>query len=74
MTASLYVVLDKKGFNRSLKDCPSTLKEGEVALQVHIEVPDSAFAPRPVPTVHLVVPEESLIRRIEAIAQPEVER
>ena len=66
MTTSFIAIFDKNGFNRSLKTENSKLGPDEYALRINIDLPESLFEPRPIPTVTIKPSAEHFTRVIEA--------
>lgn len=66
MKDTVYVIVNKVGFQRALKTDSFDLRPGERAFKLAIEVPDEAFAPQRLPTVRLMIPSDQLQTVIEA--------
>lgn len=66
MRASIFLVISKNGDVRTRKMPSFDLNPNEVAFQLQIQVPDEAFAPRPVPVVVVDVPADAVRRQIGA--------
>lgn len=64
-----WLVVNAKGIVRVVKGRRAkwhtperpALSKGEYAVLVSVTVPDSAFAPTPLPTAHIEVPESALV-------------
>lgn len=68
-----YLAFDRYGIRRFTKGPPS-LKAGEYAVRIHLEVPDAQFE-RAIPEAHLLIPPTALIApRVEVVSnRPAVE-
>lgn len=66
LSTTFIAIFDKNGFNRALKTENSKLGAEEYALRVNIELPESLFDPRPIPTVTIRPSIEDFTRVIEA--------
>jgi hypothetical protein len=66
MTTTFIAIFDKNGYNRALKTESSKLGAEEYALRINIELPESLFEPRPIPTVTIKPSAEHFTRVIEA--------
>lgn len=65
MKDSIFLVLTRRGIDRTAKTTNFTLQPGERAVRVEIEVEDKAFAPSAIPTIRMHVPADQLIQQIE---------
>lgn len=66
MNATFYVVFDRDGFVQAYKSDRFSLKQGQYAAEIALEVPEEAFAPLNLPKVQITLPAESLRRTFEA--------
>lgn len=69
MKGHIYLVLTHRGVDRTCKTADFTLKPGERAVRLEVEVPDEAFAPVSVPTLKMKLPAEALIREFSVVAE-----
>lgn len=60
MRESIYLVINKRGIDRTCKTDGFSLKPGERAVELIVEVPDACFAPLKVPKLLFRVPPEAL--------------
>lgn len=71
MKDSAWLIMNKRGLTRMVKGKtgPSwrkehvrpALKEGEYAVLISVEVPESAFKPAPLPSASITIPESAII-------------
>lgn len=69
MTDSCWLIMSEKGIRRMAKGRNSNwhdirrpkLEAGEYAVLISVEVPQTAFKPRPLPSATIVISEESLV-------------
>lgn len=71
MNDVIYIVVTKQGYERTVKTENFTLKPGERAFKLALDVPDAAFATPKVPTVRVAIPVESLIQEIDVNVDPQ---
>lgn len=68
MKDTAHLIFNRRGIDRMAKGDGFTLKSGERAVRIEIDVPDEVFQPQPIPTIVMTVPQDALITRIESTA------
>jgi hypothetical protein len=66
MRTTFFVVFNRHGFVSAYKTDRFSLKQGEYATEIVLEVPEDAFAPLSLPKVQVTLPTEALRRTFEA--------
>lgn len=65
MKDTVYLVFNRSGVDRMVKNEPSTLKPTERAVKVQLEVDDAVFKPPQVATIKISVPVDQVIAPVE---------
>ena len=69
MKASLYIIINRNGIDRTAKTTNFTLAPGEKAFRLDVEVPPEVFAPTHIPTVTLQINADALMSHVVAEAR-----
>lgn len=65
MKDTVYLIFDQGGVSRMVKNDPSTLKPGERAIQVLVQVDDAIFRPPQVAKITITVPADAVIAPVQ---------